>query len=250
MATYLNEASPADSDPITLGAGAIRTFKQEMDALIDQVWATTGLFNAGWITAPGANITGSGSMFAPGAIQTADIAPLAITTALLDTNAVGPSQINPTAITTALLAAASAISQLTVPTASVDTAAIAPAAVGTSQIAAQAVTPALLAQGIAQIAFGQFSGSNTGSAVVSTLNFAPSVVVITDATLHGLAIAFLAEVSDGSAPLHDSWDAATTISGSYLTAVQFGSNGFTITPSNFQFNRLNHTYTYIALGTT
>ena len=34
MATYLDEASPADSDPITLGAGAIRTFKQEMDALI------------------------------------------------------------------------------------------------------------------------------------------------------------------------------------------------------------------------
>ena len=250
MATYLDEASPADSDPITLGAGAIRTFKQEMDALIDQVWATTGLFNAGWITAPGANITGSGSMFAPGAIQTADIAPLAITTGLLNTNAVGPGQINPTAITTALLAAASAISQLTVPTASVNTAAIAGAAVGTSQIAAQAVTAGLLAAGSARIAFGQYSGSNSAAAVVSTLTFAPSVIVITDTTLHGLAIAFLAEVSAGYAPLHDSWDAATTIASPYLAAVQFGSNGFTIVPFSFQFNRAGHTYTYIALGTT
>ena len=250
MATYLDETTPADSEAITLGASRIRELKQELDAVIDQIFATTGLFNAHWITAPGANVTGGVSMFAPGAIQTVDIAPLAITTALLDTNAVGPSQINPTAITTALLAAASAISQLTVPTASVNTAAIADAAVGTSQIAAKAVTAGLLAAGSARIAFGQYSGSNSAAAVVSTLTFAPSVIVITDTTLHGLAIAFLAEVSAGYAPLHDSWDAATTIGSPYLTAVQFGSGGFTIVPSSFQFNRAGHTYTYLALGTT
>ena len=249
MATYLDEASPADSDPITLGAGAIRTFKQEMDALIDQVWATTGLFNAGWITAPGANITGSGSMFAPGAIQTADIAPLAITTALLDTNAVGPSQINPTAITTALLAAASEISQLTVPTASVNTAAIAGAAVGTSQIAPNAITAALLASGLVKgIAVGTYPGAATGSPTVSDLPFAPKVLFFVDTTHSGIGMAFFSEVSGGASPIHEGWNPDTTTAGVPVNTVQWTSDGFTnVTPAtHFAFN--GHTYTFLAIA--
>ena len=249
MATYLDEASPADSDPITLGAGAIRTFKQEMDALIDQVWATTGLFNAGWITAPGANITGSGSMYAPGAIQTADIAPLAITTALLDTNAVGPSQINPTAITTALLAAASAISQLTVPTASVNTAAIAGAAVGTNQIAPNAITAALLASGLVKgIAVGTYAGAATGSPTVSSLPFAPKVLFFVDTTHSGIGMAFFSEVSGGASPIHEGWNPDTTTAGVPVNTVQWTSDGFTIvTPAtHFAFN--GHTYTFLAIA--
>jgi hypothetical protein len=251
--TYLDEASPADSDPITLGAGAIRTFKQEMDLLIDQVWATTGLFNAGWITAPGANITGGGSMFAPGAIQTADIAPTAVTTALLGANAVGPGQINPTAITTALLAAASAATQLTVPTASVNTAAIQNGAVGTSQIAAQAVTAALLATGFARIAIGQYPGTASGSTVISGLGFNPTVVIIVDAAYHGVGLAFAYEAGSpgASVQIHDSWDAdSTLITNAHQNFIQFGTGQFTVVTPATHFNYNLHTYTYLALGTT
>lgn len=248
MATYLDEASPADSDPITLGAGAIRTFKQEMDALIDQVWATTGLFNAGWITAPGANITGGGSMFAAGAIQTADIAPLAITTGLLNTNAVGPGQINPTAITTELLAAASAIAQITVPTASVNTAAIAGTAIGTNQIAPHAITAALLASGLVTgIAVGTYGGAATGSPTVSSLPFAPKVLFFVDTTHSGIGMAFFSEVSGGASPIHEGWNPDTTTAGVPVNTVQWTSDGFTIvTPAtHFAFN--GHTYTFLAL---
>ena len=252
MATYLDEASPADSDPITLGAGAIRTFKQEMDALIDQVWATTGLFNAGWITAPGANITGSGSMFAPGAIQTADIAPLAINTGLLNTNAVGPGQLNPTVITTAFLAAASSIAQLTVPAASVNTAAIQGQAVGTNQIAGQAVTAAQLASGFAKIAIGFYDGTSSGSTVV-TLTFAPTMVVIVDQAYHGIGMAFASEALTPGAntQIHDSWDAdSTEILNAHQNYIQFGTGGFTVVTAATHFNYFGHTYTYLAFGTT
>jgi hypothetical protein len=253
--TYLDESSPADSDPITLGAGAIRTFKQEMDLLIDQVWATTGLFNAGWITAPGANITGGGSMFAPGAIQTADIAPTAVTTALLGANAVGPGQINPTAITTALLAAASAATQLTVPTASVNTAAIQNGAVGTSQIAPTSITSSLLAAGLIKgAAIGQYAGSNSSAAAVTTLSFQPTfVLLLTGQSRHGFGVSFSVELVGGiSSPIHASWDDSTSaITGLYAGGsgggIEWTSNGFTVVGFNFPLNQAGQTHTYVAL---
>ena len=248
MATYLDESSPADSEAITLGASRIREMKQELDAVIDQIFATTGLFNAGWITAPGANITGGGSMFAPGAIQTADIAGNAVTTALLGANAVGPGQINPTAITTALLAAASAAAQLTVPTASVNTAAIQNQAVGTSQIAPAAITSALLASGLIKgVTVGTYAGVASGSISVSSLPFAPKVLFIVDTSHSGIGMAFLSEVSGGASPIHESWNPDTTSAGFPVNTVQWASNGFTIVTPATHFAYNLHTYTFLAL---
>ena len=252
MATYLDETTPADSEAITLGASRIRELKQELDAVIDQIFDTTGLFKAGWITAPGANVTGGGSMFAPKAIQTVDIALNAITTDLLDANAVGPGQLNPTAITTALLAAASAISQLTVPTASVNTAAIVGAAVGTNQIAPNAITAGLLASGFAKIAIGQYNGTSSGSTSI-TLAFAPTIVVIVDVSYHGIGMAFAIEAASPGAntQIHNSWyDDSTLITIAHQNYIQFGTGGFTVVTGATHFNYNGHAYTYLALGTT
>jgi hypothetical protein len=248
---YLDESVPADTEAVNLGAGRIRALKVDLDALIEQIFEDTATFLPGWITAGGA--TGGTSMFALGAIQSADIG----------AGQVGTSNLADTAVTLAKLAAQSVdvtklVSGIVMPTASVSTNSMQPGALsattqGRAIVGAGFITPAMMGFAIIQSAIGNYAGSNSASAEVNTLAFEPDVVILTGSLNFGIGVAFRSEAVSGTSPIHISWS-NTAFASPWINGVQWiaptggGSNGgFIVVPSGVVLNESGANHTYVAL---
>ena len=252
---YLDATVPADSEAVTLGAGRIRTLEADLNNLIEQVWEDNGTFLPGWIAAGAAS--GGASLFAPGAIQSADIGIQQVQTPNIAPQAITTGLIAAGAITTGLLDATGA---LRVPTNSVTTGAIMPGAfsadsAGRAIVANGFVTAAMMGFPVAQIVVGSYVGSATVSAEVNTLAFEPDILILINQADHGIGIALLAEASDNLSPIHASW-VNSALAAPFINAIEWipvtgsgGNGGFFVVPSGFQFNNAgspNNTYIAIA----
>ena len=246
---YLDATVPADSEAVTLGAGRIRTLEADLNNLIEQVWEDTGTFLPGWIAAGAAS--GGASLFAPGAIQSADVGELA-------TANYAPGSVTNTILATASVSPTNLTSDFIAPAGTVNTAScVAPLvtadSAGQALIAAGALTAAMMGFSFPQIYVGTYTGSNSSSAAITGLPFSPKIVILTggnyssnsnDDGNHGIGIALIAEQVSDQSPIHDSW--INTAIGTQA-GVEWVTNGFTVVPVNFDFNIANRVHTYIAI---
>lgn len=247
---YLDELVPADTEAVNLGASRIRALKVDLDALIEQIFEDAGTFLPGWITDGGA--TGGASMFAAGAIQSADIGAGQVLAANIGAGAVTAPKLAVQSV-----AVTNFVNGIIMPTASVDTDSIAPGALsadaeGRALVAAGFITTAMMGFSVIQAAVGTYAGSNSSSAEVNTLAFEPDVVVLSGGANHGIGFAFRAEAVSGVSPIHVSW-VNTTLTSPWINGVQWiaptggsSNGGFIVVPTGVSLNESGSTHSYIA----
>lgn len=254
--TYLDATVPADGEAATLGALRIRTLQAQLNTLIAQIWNSSGAFLPNWITGAGSVVLNPllTNLIAPGAIGTADIAPQAITEALLAPGALGNDAAGYSKMANYFIQSYHLSSGLQLPAQSVGGNALGASAVqlaiagGVNPIGVACITAQMLAGKVPQAVVGSFAGSSTSSAVVNSLPFAPTVLILFPGTgLQGFGISLLSEASGGASNVHASWVSGTIVSPD-TAAVQWSSNGFTVLPYGFYFNSAGQTHTYVALA--
>lgn len=255
MVTYLDATTPADTEAAALGASRIRALEAKLNAIISMIWNSSGNFLPGWITGSGSveqnpSLT---NLFAPAAVDTPDIAPGAITEALLAVGALGADAYGRSIMANGFLLPTHLASGFEMPNNTVPGLAIAPSGIqtalqnGVNPVGLGCLTAAMMVNTIAQAFVGQYAGSNSSSAVINTVPFAPSVVIVFQGTgINGFGVGLQAESNGTTSPIHASW-ATGAIASVSLTALEFSSNGFTIVPFNYAFNQAGQTHTFIAL---
>lgn len=242
--SIFNDSIPADNESVKLGASRIRGIQTILNSALSQIFDDTVVFLPKFVTSTLlANDASSDLLRAVGSdhIKSSAITLSKILNGVFTADSTGRGKFAAGFVNAALLDPA-----ITFPTGSVDANALAALAVTTAAIAANAVTVPKVGTGVAKLAVGSFAGSNSVSATISGLDFAPDfVIILGGATSNKIGVAFRSEAS-GSGPIHSAWDNGT-VAGSNVTAIQWTSDGFVIVPSNYNFNLAGATHAYIAL---
>lgn len=240
-----NDEIPAESEAAKQGASRIREMKTSLNSMLSQIFDDTLVFLPGWVT--GTLIKNSASVDADRSINSDHIKNNAIllrmlASSLFTADSTGRGKFASGFVNSDLLA-----SDIAFPTGSVDANSIEAGAVGTTALAALAATVPKVGSGVAKIAIGTYSGSDSASATVSGLAFAPDfVIVVGGKTVNKVGIAFLNESVASVGPIHSLWD-NDNVDNTNDDAIQWTANGFVIVPSNYNFNDLGKTHSYIAL---
>lgn len=244
--SLFNNLAPADTDAIKNGAADIRSTKGILNSLLGQIFADDLTFLAGFVT----NTLLSGSadddddaIRAVGAnnIKLAALVLSKFPDGVFTADAPGRAKFASGFVNTDLLNPA-----IVFPDGSVTQNAIAAQAVGTAELEDVAATIPKVGAGVAKIAIGAYSGSNSAAAAVTGLAFAPDVIILLGGkTSNRVGIAFRSEATSLIGPVHSTWDNGNVASPN-TTAITWAADGFTVTPSNFSFNTSGANHAYLA----
>lgn len=246
--SLFNSSDPADTGSVKSGAAQIRGVKSTLNSLLGQIFADDLTFLAGFVVnnlLSGSADDGEDATRAVGSdnLKLASVILTKFPDGVFTADAAGRAKFAAGFINSALLAA-----DIQFPDGSVTADAIATGAVGTPELAAGAATIPKVGTGVAKIAAGTFAGSNTLAVTVNGLAFAPSFLVITaGGTSNRIGIAFKAESSSNTGPIHSLWDSGG-VGSPFNTAITWNTDGFTITPANNSFNDGGVTHSYLALA--
>ncbi len=244
--SLFNDTLPSDDESVKLGASRIRETKTTLNTLLSQIFTDALAFLPNWITGP--MIAGDPAVDANRAItsdnlKNGSVILRTMPDGVFTADLTGRAKFASGFVTGALLDPA-----LVLPVGIITTTNIADGAVTTTQLGALAATIAKVGAGVAKIAVGSFAGSNSVSASISGLAFAPDFVLLTSGTASNtVGIAFRSEISGGSSPIH-TLNSIEGLNSPDSTAMQWTSDGFVVVPVNYNFNRGSRTHTYLALG--
>lgn len=241
-----NSSVPSNDEAVKLGASRIREVKTSLNSMLSQIFDDSFVFIPKFVT--GSLIQNDASDNSLRAIDSNHIKTSAIILPkLLDgvftADAPGRAKFAAGFVNSALLDPA-----ITFPTGSVNEAALAALSVSTGKIQDGAVTLAkLVSTGLAKIAIGSYTGSDSVSVAVTGLSFAPDFLFLVGGkTSHKTGVSFKAEATADVGPVHDLWD-SSTVGVTDSTAIQWTADGFIVVPFNHDFNDAGKNHQYLAL---
>jgi hypothetical protein len=244
--SLFNDTLPSDDESVKLGASRIRETKTTLNTLLSQIFTDALAFLPNWITGP--MIAGDPAVDANRAITSDNLKNGSVILRTMPDGVFTADITGRAKFATGFVNGAMIDPGLVLPVGIITTANIADGAVTATQIGALAATIAKVGAGVAKIAIGSYAGSNSVSASVTGVAFAPDfVLLVGGSTSNQVGVSFRNEISGGASPIHTIGSSEAIVFPD-STALQWTSDGFVVVPTNYTFNRGSRTHAYLALG--